>query len=259
MTTNENGWVKFHRNVQNWEWYKTNNALQLFFHLVIEANHKEKKWMGQIIERGSFITSFQKLSEQTGISVRSIRTLLNKFTKSKEIDVITTNKNTKIVIKNYDKYQGDDSKEIKPTPKKQNKKRNTPTPVEGNMAFIEPQNQSALEKLEKDLIWSKLIAIYTPKNDKYINEKRCMDKQRRLWDNFTKPEQEKILEWFGKYKLQLELDNPWISNFFNDKSNINDVGAYFFKIKDLKPKETPIKKFVNRSQEVSDFSSYINK
>lgn len=125
---------------------------------------------------------------------------------------------------------------------------------EESITFTDPKNQSALQKLEKDLSWSKLIAIYAPKNDKYIDSKRNIDKQKRIWNGFTNEEQKKIIFLFTKFKSQLEIDNPWISNFFTDKTNLEEVEKYFLSIKDRKSK-TIINKSINWTKEVSDFDN----
>ena len=99
------GWIKLHRKMLDWEWYKDNNTKILFLHLLLTANHKDKNWQGQTILRGQKLTSLEHLSKETGLSVQQTRTALNKLKLTNEITIKTTNKNTLITIEKYDDYQ----------------------------------------------------------------------------------------------------------------------------------------------------------
>lgn len=99
------GWVKLHRKFSEWEWYQDSKMVHLFIHLLINANHEDNNWKGIKIIRGQLITGRKSLSENTGISERSIRTCLNKLKSTNEVSVKTTNKYSIITICNYDKYQ----------------------------------------------------------------------------------------------------------------------------------------------------------
>lgn len=99
------GWVKLHRKFIEWEWYDDINTKVLFIHCLIKANYKDKKWRGNLIEKGSFITSLSHLAQETGLSVRQVRTSLDKLESTGEIDKATTSLNTCITITNYNDYQ----------------------------------------------------------------------------------------------------------------------------------------------------------
>lgn len=102
------GWIKLHRKMLDWEWYNDNNTKILFLHLLLTANHKEKKWQGKIIERGQKLTSLQHLAEETHLTLRQVRTSLNKLKSTNEIAIKTTNKYTLITIEKYSSYQNND-------------------------------------------------------------------------------------------------------------------------------------------------------
>ena len=101
------GWIKLHRQFRNWEWYNKSEMVHLFIHCLIKANFENKSWQGENIEIGSFVTSLQKLSIETNISIQSIRTCLKKLEKTNEIIVKSTNKLTKITICKYESYQSE--------------------------------------------------------------------------------------------------------------------------------------------------------
>ena len=99
------GWIKIHRKFLDWEWFNKSEAVHLFIYLVLKANHKDGQWQGIDIKKGQFVTSFGKISSDTGISLQTIRTLLKKFEKTNEINTQTTNKYTIITICKYECYQ----------------------------------------------------------------------------------------------------------------------------------------------------------
>lgn len=99
------GWIKIHRKMLNWEWYDDINTKTLFIHLLLTANHKDKKWRGQLIQRGQLITSLEHLSNETKLSVQQIRTSLNKLKSTNEITTKVTNKYTLVNIEKYSDYQ----------------------------------------------------------------------------------------------------------------------------------------------------------
>lgn len=73
------GWIKIHRQMLEWEWYGDINTSRLFIHCLLKANHKGKKWRGLDIKRGSFWTSLDTLSDETGLSKKCVRTSLDRL------------------------------------------------------------------------------------------------------------------------------------------------------------------------------------
>jgi hypothetical protein len=103
------GWIKIHRRLTEWEWYTDINTFKLFMHLVLKANHKNNTHRGQLVKRGQLITGRYKLSSETGLSERQVRTALDKLLATNEVTSETTNKNSLITIINYDLYQNSET------------------------------------------------------------------------------------------------------------------------------------------------------
>jgi len=99
------GWIKLHRQITDWEWYSDTKTFRLFIHLLLKANHKDNKYRGKLIKKGSFVTGREILSIETGMSVREIRTCLDRLKSTNEIAIKTNTKGTEIQIVNYEKYQ----------------------------------------------------------------------------------------------------------------------------------------------------------
>ena len=99
------GFVKLHRKIMDWEWYDSYPEFKLFIHLLLKVNHDDVDWRGEKIKRGSCITSLGSLSAETGLSIQQIRTALKHLKSTHEITSIGRNKNTLVIVLNYDLYQ----------------------------------------------------------------------------------------------------------------------------------------------------------
>lgn len=96
------GFVAFPRGLTAWEWYDDPNTCRLFFHLMLTANWEPKNWHGIVIEPGSRVASVKKLAEETGLTIKNIRTSLEKLKTTNYLAIKTTNKYSVISIKNWD-------------------------------------------------------------------------------------------------------------------------------------------------------------
>lgn len=99
------GYIKLHRKIIDWEWYDDINTKTLFIHILLMVNFEDKKWRGELVKRGSFITSYQSLATQTGLTVQQVRTSLKKLITTNDVTKVTSNKNTVIIVPNYNLYQ----------------------------------------------------------------------------------------------------------------------------------------------------------
>ena len=99
------GWIKLHRQIIDWEWYTDHNTFRVFLHLLLTANHKDKKYKGMELKAGTIVTSRDLLAIATGLSVRQVRTALYKLKTTNELTIKTSPQGTIIQIVNYLKYQ----------------------------------------------------------------------------------------------------------------------------------------------------------
>jgi len=99
------GWVKLHRQFLEWEWFDEPNTCRLFIYCLLKANHQDKNYRGETIKRGTFVTSLEVLSNDTKISVRSVRTALKRLESTGEVTSERTTKGTVIQIVKYNDYQ----------------------------------------------------------------------------------------------------------------------------------------------------------
>jgi len=99
--------IKLHRKMLDWEWYKDRNTFTLFLHCLLIANWKDGRFMGQVIPRGSFVSSYSQLAEQTNLSVQNVRTAINHLKLTGELTVKSHSKYSVFTVVNYCRYQDD--------------------------------------------------------------------------------------------------------------------------------------------------------
>ena len=156
-----NGWVKLHRKLRNWEWYQDSQVVHLFLHLLLLANHQEKTWQGQPVKSGQLITGRKSLSADTGISEQSIRTALVKLVRSRVISIKSTSKFSIITILKWASYQVEE----------ENQPANQPAI---NQQLTTNKNVKNVKKKEYNTISAKADDIFSSKKeiDKLLTSKR---------------------------------------------------------------------------------------
>lgn len=98
-------WIKLHDKFLNWQWHDDPAMVSMWIHLLLLAGHTPRQWHGMTLERGQLATTVVLLSETLGLSVKQVRTTIDKLKKGKQITVKGTNKFSIITICNYDIYQ----------------------------------------------------------------------------------------------------------------------------------------------------------
>lgn len=102
------GFVKVDRSLLQWEWKDVPEMVALWINILLQANYKDYKWHGKVYEKGSFPTSLDKLSRETGLSLHQIRTCLKRLKKAELITVESGKEGTKIIVNDFNTYQGGD-------------------------------------------------------------------------------------------------------------------------------------------------------
>lgn len=193
------GWIKLHRKFQDWEWFNDSKIVHTFIHCLLSANHKPKKWRGITINPGQFISSQQHLSDALGLSIRQIRTVLDKLKSTGELTVKTTNKYSIISITNWESYQMSDSQDVSQvTHQRQSNDNQMTTNKNVNNEENEKNNITSLSPKADPIPYQKIIDLYhktlpdlprvaklTPKRkgqirQRYIEDMKALDN----WENF---------------------------------------------------------------------------
>ena len=103
------GYIKIDRKIVDWEWYKDINTYRLFTHMLFKANWKDARFMGKVIKRGSFVSSYAKLAEETMLTIREVRTAVEHLKATGELTVKSYNKYSVFTVTNYCRHQDTDT------------------------------------------------------------------------------------------------------------------------------------------------------
>ena len=98
----EVGYLGIMRTIKDNEYYKEPLTMRLYEHLLIDANFKDGYFRGQLIKRGQTAKSIENLSLETGLTIKQVRTALDKLIKGKYIAKKGTNKYTLLSLLEYD-------------------------------------------------------------------------------------------------------------------------------------------------------------
>lgn len=101
----DTGFVKIYRSLLNWEWYDDVVTKTVFLHLLLTVSIDDQKWHGIVVKRGSRVSSYAKLAEETRLSVQQIRTAISHLESTGELTRSKHAKFTVFAINNYDEYQ----------------------------------------------------------------------------------------------------------------------------------------------------------
>lgn len=105
MSTIDNSWIKLPRNFAKWRWYHDSNMVHLYLYLLLNANLEDEEFNQMTIHRGELYTSLPQLSSNTSLSIRSIRTCLEKLSKTKEIKYRASHQGRLIKLLDFNSFQ----------------------------------------------------------------------------------------------------------------------------------------------------------
>ena len=165
-------YIKLHRKFLEWEWYRNEHTKNLFIHCLLKANWKESKFEGNVIQRGSFVSSIDILASETGLTSDEVRTAIKHLIFTGEITKQSTNKYTVFSVVNYDLYQPVSQAEPKQAPSYSqsipNNRRNKEYKEINNICAPESHdsNFDKEEQLKKD--FEIIYGIYPKKRGKTV-------------------------------------------------------------------------------------------
>ena len=209
----DSGWINLHRKILGWEWYSDINTCRLFIHMLLKANWQEGKFRGTTVPRGSFISSLDKLSEETKLTKREIRTAISHLKMTGELTVKTTNRYSVFTIQNYDFYQSGDTQNDNQETNERQPNDILMTPIEKEEKVKQEKNKNTMCKADALALFESLWKLYPVKKGK--GQVSIAAKQRLLKVGY-----EEIARAIDRYKADLEKDSGWRkpqngSTFFN--------------------------------------------
>ena len=180
-----NGFIKIHRKIILWEWYRDSCVKDTFLHLLLTANYENRKWMGITIKRGQVVISYKSLADDLGFTVQQVRTAIKKLKKTGEVTSKSTNKYTVVTLVNYETYQLNDETSTSKLTNEQHAETITnilqndykcenATNKSTNKKNPEPLEQQGFTKTKEETSTSKLT------NEQQTNNKQITNEQQQL-------------------------------------------------------------------------------
>jgi hypothetical protein len=99
------GYIKLFRKFEKWEWFNDSQMVHLFTFLMLRATHEITRFRGYTINRGQMVFGYNATSKVTGISVRSLRTCMNRLISTGEVTRQITHDFSIVTLCNYNTYQ----------------------------------------------------------------------------------------------------------------------------------------------------------
>ena len=209
-----NGWIRLHRKLVGWGWYKDNCAKSLFLHLLMMASYEDS----ECCKAGQYKVSVISLCNELGFSRQQLRTAIAKLESTGEIIVETSSKKgdgTIFTITKYKEYQTTNDSTNAPTnaptnetPSKHkeferfatNAPTNAPTNTSTNGQDKEKVTQKEKENIKKNYLDDNAHA-HEGFCDELKNSPQYLEVAAKQ-NGITKS---KVLEYIDKFQAHLEL------------------------------------------------------
>lgn len=216
------GWIKLFRKFTEWEWYSDSNTSRLFIHLLLKANYENKKWQGNIIERGQRLTSLSSLASELNLSSQQVRTSLKKLESTDDISVESTNRFTLITISKYDIYQEENSNDNKQIT---NKEQTNNKQITTNKNYKKEKNYKN-EKNEEKKIEGKQALRFPEKSEEFNNAfTEYLEMRRKI----KKPATDRAIQMAYNKLEELSSDERIQTKILDQSTFGNWTGLYALK------------------------------
>lgn len=212
------GFIKLYKKIENWQWYKDSTTLHLFIDLLLDANYEDSKVGFEIIKRGQCLTSLKRMHERTGLTIKQIRTALDKLEKSGEIGKQTTNRNSIITINKYNDYQ----EKGKQTASKRQTKGNIKEYKE-----YQEEKEYIKESISKDILKKSFLKPTLQEIKNYCNE-RNNDVDAERFYNFYESKgwmvgKNKMKDWKACVRTWEKKNNDNLPDWFNNEPQRKEI------------------------------------
>lgn len=92
------------REIFDWRWFKKPKTAFLFVYLLLSSNFENRDFEDIIIKRGQYACTQERLSAETGLTLKEVRTALDNLKKTGDISIDTSRGYSIITISEYERY-----------------------------------------------------------------------------------------------------------------------------------------------------------
>ena len=136
------GWIKMFRQITDWELYKDINSKVLFLHLLLTAAYTDYTTSdGFVVHAGCCFTSIRQLADETGLSIRQVRTALERLEATHSLTQQTTHRGTLIKVEKWAFFQGEREKATQQTTQQKKHKKKKKNKKINNNIYVMPKKK----------------------------------------------------------------------------------------------------------------------
>lgn len=247
-------YIKINRSLLEWGWYKDKNTSRLFIHMLLKANWKDGFSLGIEIKRGSFVSSLAKLSEETNLSVREIRTAIKHLESTGEVTSKKYNKFSVFTVNNYCSYQSSDTQSDKQvTTIEEGKKGRKKEYIDTNVSIKQHSIQSIIDAWNQlEPYGIKMIYRINPGSKRYTSLIALLEQfgEEKVIQAVDKVKQSDFLQ--GKTDARFSLNFDW---FINPNNFVKVLEGKYDERHDKKPATKNNNNFERRHYDMDDLES----
>lgn len=152
-----NEWfIKLFRSLLDWERYDDINVRVLFIHLMLKANYtdRQRKWID--IKKGEYLTSYNKLSQESWLTPMQVRWAIKKLIRTKEVTHKQHSNYTLLKLNNYDKYNWSNTLSNKSVTHEQHSSNTRVTTTKEGKKERKEKNNIVTNNIDHSLEWFSL-------------------------------------------------------------------------------------------------------
>lgn len=98
------GYITLARTIIDWRWFKKPKTAFLFVYLLLSSNFENRDFEDIIIKRGQYACTQERLSAETGLTLKEVRNALDNLKKTGDISIDTSRGYSIITISEYERY-----------------------------------------------------------------------------------------------------------------------------------------------------------
>lgn len=221
----QGGWIKVFREFSQWEWFHKPEMVQIFIYLLLKANSEDAVFEGEIVPRGSLVTSVKNLSWGTHLTPQVVRTCLERLKLTNEITTKSTNKYTIITLCSYDKYQCSQN-EVNKQNNEQLNKQLTNNQQTNNKQLTNNQQQYKNIRNKEDNNISHTIARPRTREEEFLYDMQNNQSWLEMVAMRYKTSIHTILKKIEEFALEIEIKGTTHANDADAKSHFVDWLRY---------------------------------
>ena len=155
------------RQITDWELYKDINSKVLFLHLLLTAAYTDYTTSdGFVVHAGCCFTSIRQLADETGLSIRQVRTALERLEATHSLTQQTTHRGTLIKVEKWAFFQGEREKATQQTTQQTTHYNNKNNKKINNNIYVMPKKKknSFLNYEQRDYDFAEIERKIAEKN-----------------------------------------------------------------------------------------------